>query len=53
VYGWHQAAIDRGDADAKRLGRLLAPVGEALGLDDLPHLTRRCRDQLRLATVMA
>src|SRR5262249_20367542 len=53
VYPWHHAAVDRGNADAKRLGRLLAAVGEALGLDDLPQLTRRCPDQLRLDTVMA
>lgn len=52
VQSGDDAAVDGGDADAERLGRLLAAVGEPLSLDHLPQLARRRRDQLRLGTVM-
>src|SRR6266508_2409598 len=53
VHGGNEAAVDRRDADAERLGCLLAAVGEPLGLDDLLQLAGRRLDELRLGTVVA
>jgi hypothetical protein len=53
AHGRDDATVDRGDADAEGLGRLLAAVGETLGLDDLLQLARRRPDQLRLGAAMA
>ncbi|HKI22798.1 MAG TPA: hypothetical protein VKA24_05210 [Gaiellaceae bacterium] len=51
AHGRNDAAVDGGDADAERLGGLLAAVGEAVGPLDLLKLSGRRPDQLRLGAM--
>ena len=47
------AAVDGRDADAERLGGLLAAVGEPVGLFDLLQFTGRCPGPFRFDAALA